>query len=261
MEEKKSFLMFYDWEPLILMLSSQDAGDLLKALYAFEIRGEVPEADELTPNAWGLFNYLSNLIDENKKKWLQKQSSGSLGGKKSAEARKNKAETKQKPSTDQAETKQDPSTDQAKAEEIQPKDKDKVKDKDKEKVKEEQKEISPNGDTKKRAFSLRDVDGIIDEYLIIRDREDIRKVIKEFFAAKKQVKKTISETAVRRNINKALDLADNNPDQVKELFELALERGWQGIYEDNSQSGIAKATRQKIEGIDWMALYGQEDAQ
>ena len=123
------------------------------------------------------------------------------------------------------------------------------------------KEISPNGDTKKRAFSLRDVDGIIDEYLIIRDRDDIRKVIKEFFAAKKQAKKTISETAVRRNINKALDLADNNPDQVKELFELALERGWQGIYEDNSQSGIAKATRQKIEGIDWMALYGQEDAQ
>ena len=123
------------------------------------------------------------------------------------------------------------------------------------------KEISPNGDTKKRAFSLRDVDGIIDEYLIIRDRDDIRKVINEFVAAKKQAKKTISETAVRRNINKALDLADNNPDQVKELFELALERGWQGIYEDNSQSGIAKATRQKIEGIDWMALYGQEDAQ
>ena len=258
MEEKKSFLMFYDWEPLILMLDSEDAGDLLKALYAFEIRGELPEANELTPNAWGLFNYLSNLIDENKKKWLQKQTSGSLGGKKSAEARKNKAETKQDPSKNQAETKQDASTDQTETKEIQPKDKDKVK--DKEKVKDESKEISPNGDTKKRTFSLRDVDGIIDEYLIIRDREDIRKVIKEFFAAKKQAKKTISETAVRRNINKALDLADNNPDQVKELFELALERGWQGIYEDNSQSGIAKATRQKIEGIDWMKEYGQEGA-
>lgn len=258
MEEKKSFLMFYDWEPLLQMLDREDVGDLLMALYAYEIRNEIPEANELTPTAWGLFNYLSNLFDENKNKWLQKQSSGSLGGKRSAEARKNKAQSKQDPSKDQAEDKQDPSTNQADPKEIQPKDK--VKDKVKVNVKEEI-EISPNGDTKKRAFSLRDVDGIIDEYLIIRDREDIRKVIKEFFAAKKQAKKTISETAVRRNIKKALDLANNNPDQVKELFELALERGWQGIYEDNSQSGIAKATRQKIEDIDWMALYGKEDAQ
>ena len=144
MEEKKSFLMFYDWEPLLQILDREDVGDLLMALYAYEIRNEIPEADELTPAAWGLFNYLSNLFDENKNKWLQKQSSGSLGGKRSAETRKNKAQSKQDPSTNQAEDKQDPSTNQADLKEIQPKDK--VKDKVKEEI-----EISPNGDTKKTA--------------------------------------------------------------------------------------------------------------
>ena len=148
MEEKKSFLMFYDWEPLLQMLDREDVGDLLMALYAYEIRNEIPEANELTPTALGLFNYLSNLFDENKNKWLQKQSSGSLGGKRSAEARKNKAQSKQDPSKDQAEDKQDPSTNQADPKEIQPKDK--VKDKVKVNVKEEI-EISPNGDTKKSA--------------------------------------------------------------------------------------------------------------
>lgn len=115
------------------------------------------------------------------------------------------------------------------------------------------KEISPNGDTKKRPFSLRDVDKVIDDYLIIRDREDIRKVIKEFFEAKKQSRKNITETGVRRNINKALAIGGDNPDTVKELFELALERGWSGIYEDNS---IHKNPLEEIKGIDWMKEYG-----
>ena len=65
-EEKKkvSFLLFYDWEPLFDMLSREDRGDLISALFAFEKRGELPTS--LAPHVSHLFDYLSNILEENK---------------------------------------------------------------------------------------------------------------------------------------------------------------------------------------------------
>ena len=245
-KDKATALIYHDWSSIVRGLPREQAGDLFQGLYA---RWD-GEDDNLPPTLKVVLDYFEAKIDESNAKYTEAVKARAEGRKRQAEEQKALKDTSSdlntlKDTSSDLKGLKRPDTDTVT---------DTVTDTDK-------KENVSNDTSKKRAFSLRDVDGIIDEYLIIRDREDIRKVIKEFFAAKKQVKKTISETAVRRNINKALDLADNNPDQVKELFELALERGWQGIYEDNSQSGIAKATRQKIEGIDWMALYGQEDAQ
>lgn len=120
-EEKKKncFLMFYDWEPLLNMLTEEEAGGLLFALYAYEIREEMPREGALSPSAMGLFVYLSKLFDDSKKSWYDKRKAGSKGGKKSAEV-------KQTSSNTQAEVKQN-----------QPKEKEKEKEKDK---------VSPNGD-------------------------------------------------------------------------------------------------------------------
>ena len=255
--EHQTFILFKDWGSTIAKMSVEEKAAVFDALFLYT-KGKpytVPSSVSF------FFEFMIEQIEKNDEKWTETQerckNAGRLGGlAKSNNAKQrpaNSSDPKQ-PLAPLGDPKQPLATPSNNVNVN-------VNDNVTGLSKDNYKEISPNGDTKKRVFSLRDVDGIIDEYLIIRDREDIRKVIKEFFAAKKQAKKTISETAVRRNIKKALDLANNNPDQVKELFELALERGWQGIYEDNSQSGIAKATRQKIEGVDWMALYGKEDAQ
>lgn len=125
-EEKKKncFLMFYDWEPLLRMLSDEEAGSLLFALYAYEIRGEQPPEGTLSPQAVNLFKYLSKLFDDSKKSWYDKRKAGSKGGKKSAE-------NKQTSSNTQADPEQNPSRPQAEVKQNQPKEKEKEKEKDK----------------------------------------------------------------------------------------------------------------------------------
>ena len=111
-EEKKKncFLMFYDWEPLLNMLTEEEAGGLLFALYAYEIREETPREGALSPSATSLFIYLSKLLDDSKKSWYDKRKAGAKGGKKSADLKQTssniQADLKQKSSRPQATLKQ-----------------------------------------------------------------------------------------------------------------------------------------------------------
>ena len=128
-EEKKktSFVIFYDWEPLFNTLDNEDLGALFRAMIAYEIRGEEADPKFMPPQAYGIYTYLSKLMDINKELWKSRSKSGSKGGKASSEAKesKSKANSKQTSSKPEANVKQN-----------QPKDKDKDKDKD----------ISPSGD-------------------------------------------------------------------------------------------------------------------
>ena len=245
-KDKATALIYHDWSSIVRGLPREQAGDLFQGLYA---RWD-GEDDNLPPTLKVVLDYFEAKIDESNAKYTEAVKARAEGRKRQAEEQKALKDT-----SSDLNTLKDTSSD---LKGLKRPDTDTVTVTDTDTVTEIKENVSKDT-SKKRAFSLRDVDGIIDEYLIIRDRDDIRKVINEFVAAKKQAKKTISETAVRRNINKALDLANNNPDQVKELFELALERGWQGIYEDSSIT--AKKKSDEYKGIDWMGLYGKESAQ
>ena len=129
MEDKKSFLMFYDWEPLFQFLNNEDVGAMLKALFAYEIRNEWPNCDDLNDSAWGVFQYLAARLDENRKRWQKMSERGSKAGKASGEARRNKNE--QEGNNDEQDANKN-EQERTSANKNEPKDKvkDKVKDKD-----------------------------------------------------------------------------------------------------------------------------------
>ena len=126
MEDKKSFLMFYDWEPLFQFLDDEDVGAMLKALFAYEIRNEWPKYEDLNDSAWGVFQYLAARLDENRKRWQKMSERGSKAGKASGEARRNKNE--QEGNNDEQDTNKN-EQERTNANKNKPKDKDKDKDK------------------------------------------------------------------------------------------------------------------------------------
>ena len=232
-KDKATSVIYHDWSPMLKALNNYQLGELFRGIYDLW-DGEKPQ---LSPEVLPIFNFIVSKIEANEAVYAEKR----------AKRLENLAKANEKKLANAAQTQSECNANAEQMGGVT------VTDTVTGLSKDNYKEISPNGDTKKRPFSLRDVDKVIDDYLIIRDREDIRKVIKEFFEAKKQSRKNITETGVRRNINKALAIGGDNPDTVKELFELALERGWSGIYEDNS---IHKNPLEEIKGIDWMKEYG-----
>ena len=81
-ENKKSFIVYSDWERYFLALSDQQAGKLLKALFAFVSRDEEME---LEPMAQMAFMFMSDQIRRDTQKWeevCEKRSVlGARGGK------------------------------------------------------------------------------------------------------------------------------------------------------------------------------------
>ena len=81
-ENKKSFILYSDWERYFLALSDQQAGKLLKALFAFVSRDE---EIELEPMAQMAFMFMSDQIRRDTQKWEEvcekKRVLGARGGK------------------------------------------------------------------------------------------------------------------------------------------------------------------------------------
>ena len=81
-ENKKSFIIYSDWERYFLALSDQQAGMLLKALFAFVSRDE---EIELEPMAQMAFMFMSDQIIRDTQKWEEvcekKRVLGARGGK------------------------------------------------------------------------------------------------------------------------------------------------------------------------------------
>ena len=61
-----------------------------------------------------------------------------------------------------------------------------------------------------------------------------------FIDHRKKMKKPLTERALSLNIRKAHKLSDGKAERMTELFNLAVERGWQGIYPESNQKGGAK---------------------
>lgn len=66
-ENRKSFMIYYNWQHLFNSLSDEKAGQLLKALFVYVIDGVVPsyEDDALQ----GIFDYMSNQLAIDREKY------------------------------------------------------------------------------------------------------------------------------------------------------------------------------------------------
>lgn len=98
--EKKSFVMYADYEKHIARLSDEDAGELFKAIFTYVNTGEeVP----LSPAADMAFSFMKERIDRDSEKWAATCQKRSKAGKKGMASRWGDSKTKQKTTSDNKE--------------------------------------------------------------------------------------------------------------------------------------------------------------
>lgn len=85
--EKKSFVMYADYQKHIARLSDGDAGKLMKAIFAY-VNGS--DEVQLSPAADMAFSFIKERIDHDTEKWNAICQKRSEAGKKSGESRRNK---------------------------------------------------------------------------------------------------------------------------------------------------------------------------
>lgn len=78
---KETFLMCGDWEKHLSLLTDEQAGQLLKAIFAYQNRREVTSCDPLVQMA---FSFMQSFFDESNLRYAEKvranQENGKLGG-------------------------------------------------------------------------------------------------------------------------------------------------------------------------------------
>ena len=85
-ENKKAFVVYYDWEGLFEALDdNEQAGELILALFAFAKRGEIAEFTGALKMAFAM---MSNQIGRDTEKWYEVQTKRSEKMKKGGEQQK-----------------------------------------------------------------------------------------------------------------------------------------------------------------------------
>ncbi len=98
--EKKSFVMYADYEKHIARLSDEDAGELFKAIFTYVNTGEEVL---LSPAADMAFSFMKERIDRDSEKWAVTCQKRSEAGKKGMASRWGDNKSKQKTTSDNKE--------------------------------------------------------------------------------------------------------------------------------------------------------------
>ncbi len=67
--DNKSFMLYKEWETLFSLLSEEEAGLLIKSLFAFASRGEIPQTDNTNSALQMAFFVMSQQIQRDGEKW------------------------------------------------------------------------------------------------------------------------------------------------------------------------------------------------
>ena len=87
--EKKSFVLYYDLEQHVQLLSDEQLGRLLRAVFAYEIRGEIPNFnDDLLSLC---FSFIKVQLDIDKEKYRERCEKNTENEKKGGRPQKNQS--------------------------------------------------------------------------------------------------------------------------------------------------------------------------
>lgn len=80
---------------------------------------------------------------------------------------------------------------------------------------------------------------ILNSYPVIKDNEDLKDTFLEFIKLRKKSKNPLTAKGLKLNINKAVDLGDNDPEKIRLVVEQTIANGWRGIFplKENRKSG------------------------
>ena len=86
MSEKKSLLLYYDYQQHFNFLTDEQTGKIIKAMLAYEINGVFPEFDE--PIMQMTFSFIKSNLDRDMQKFLEKCEKNAETGKKGGRPKK-----------------------------------------------------------------------------------------------------------------------------------------------------------------------------
>ena len=95
--DKKSFLLYLDYEEHFSLLTDEQAGQLIKVIFQYERTGEIPEIDGVIKMA---FSFIKNQLDRDSNKWKEEKKKRSDAGKKGMLSRWKTKKEEEKNNTD-----------------------------------------------------------------------------------------------------------------------------------------------------------------
>lgn len=104
--DKNTFLLYKDWKPLIDACTSEQAGEILKGIYAYVCEGDAPEFDN--PLLSGFFEMIRQAIDSNDSAWAEKREKAKKAIQARWEKKQAEAAEDQQEKPEQAEPDQEP---------------------------------------------------------------------------------------------------------------------------------------------------------
>lgn len=207
MADKKSFVMYKSWNPMLEALPAEKLGELMLAILALQNGEEQPPED---PMLAAMYMMIAAIMKEDDAKYEEMCAARSEGGKKGG--RPKKAEG----SEENLEKPLGFSENHMKAKKA-----DKDTDKDKEK------DIKEKDKKEKAAASAYDPDPEVDQ------------AIKDFVDSRKKLRKPMTDKAIELFIKKLNGMAATPAEKVG-LINTAIERGWQTVYpakQETARSG------------------------
>jgi hypothetical protein len=226
-EEKKSFIIYCDWETLFDSLNTtEEAGELIKALFAFAKRGEIAEFTGALKMA---FAFMSQQIAKDAEKWEDvrrvRAECGRLGGlrtqaNKSLQSDGNQKQANQAIASNANQNKQKQAN-ESKANQNKQKQANQAVNVN---VNVNDNVILKENYTKEK--NAQTLEAVINDYT---ENAELKTAIQAFVKLRKAIKAPLTDRALQLNLNKLNKLADNDDLKIA-IIEQSIERGWKGLF-------------------------------
>ena len=211
--DKKSFLIYLDYEEQFDLLTDEQIGQLMRAIIKYEKTGEEPVLDGMIKMA---FSFIKKQLDRDREKWTEEKQKRSEAGRKGGISRAVKQgqalSSKSKQCLSEVSNAKQSQANQA----------DKVEVKDKVDVKVEDIIKKENKKEKKT-----EIDKLIDENF---SDQELKNTLYEFIKMRKAIKKPLTTKGLELLIKKLYGLSLNVDEQI-EILNNSIMNNWQGIFE------------------------------
>ena len=211
MADKKSFVMYESWGVAIEKMNNEQAGELIKAIYAFQKDPDVVPED---PAIAFVFELIKQKLNEDNKRYEEVCAARSEGGKKGGRPKANGSDEKQKVIEDENKN--------LKVSEKTKRFSEKAKEPDTEYDTDTESENEITSERKKQSKKRAAASAYVSD-------PALNAAISDFVEHRKKLRKPMTDRAIQLFIIKLQGMADSVPERI-ELINTAIEHGWQTVY-------------------------------
>jgi hypothetical protein len=238
-QDKKGFLLYADQYELFSQLPDDVAGQLIKHIFKY-VNDEDPQTDNALINI--AFTPIKQQLKRDLEKWAEIREKRSEAGKKSAEARRNKAQQNEQmltsvKSVEQSSTKSTVNVNDNVNVNVN---------------------VNDNVINNKRAQGPKHLQLFKEFGLDQLQDQELESMWGEFVAVKKKKKASTSEDALKRQLKKLHSYSGGNVQKMKLILDRSINGGWSDIYELKQEQQMSKAEKFKQVGLEAIEIARQK---